>query len=308
MNSSGRTAQEADLQDIIDVFQKLDNLIPPDQWPTFVAAQLDRLPSFNPTQTVETAVMERLRNLENRVDSNEAVLSMHGLEFVKIGDKINNVKPCTHNTNQNKNHTDDYSSKQTRSANQSQRYSDQRKTNYSVPSRTTKEKDTCTEPDVPVREMYSTIASKDGPWQQSSADRKRQKKLSRQESKRLSPLRPCKPESVCTLYLKNITMNEDEEYYHVCAKVKDHAESKDVKLMKTRIITNRYCDYIVGCKMLVSEKDKETLLEENFWPEGFECREWEEYRKPYKTEYPDYSNAYVSVDSDTNSEFEDFIH
>ena len=69
-------------------------------------------------------------------------------------------------------------------------------------------------------------------------------------------------------------MSEDDRYYDISCKVKQHAAEKGVKVMKTRIIHNRFCDYIVGCKMLVRESDKNKLLDQDIWPEGMECRLW----------------------------------
>ena len=45
--------------------------------------------------------------------------------------------------------------------------------------------------------------------------------------------------------------------------------------MAARVIHNRVCQDIVGCKMTVPDAQVNKVLEPTFWPEHMECRRWE---------------------------------
>ena len=69
-------------------------------------------------------------------------------------------------------------------------------------------------------------------------------------------------------------VNADEEDTDVVKTVRSHAVRKGVRIIHAKVIRNRYCDDVVGCKLLVPKSQVSNLLEDDFWPDNIECRYW----------------------------------
>ena len=92
----------------------------------------------------------------------------------------------------------------------------------------------------------------------------KQKRRIRQSSKsiKLSPtLRGSQPHKLAMMYLQHITICDDDT-------------DETTALMSAQVIHNKFSDYSVGCKIRVSEAEKDKLLEQGFWPQHIICRPW----------------------------------
>ncbi len=57
-------------------------------------------------------------------------------------------------------------------------------------------------------------------------------------------------------------------------KVKTYTEKGGVKILKVQVVKNYFVDTIVGCKIIILEKQKGILEGDKFWPDNIECRVW----------------------------------
>ena len=96
-------------------------------------------------------------------------------------------------------------------------------------------------------------------------------------------LKGMKQENGTFLYLENIQI-EDESYKELGNMVKEHALSVGIRVMATRIITNKYCHDIVGCRIFVPVSQAYQALFSNSWPPEVTCREWEDKPRQHSTQ------------------------
>ena len=78
------------------------------------------------------------------------------------------------------------------------------------------------------------------------------------------------------IYLNNIGCEDSETDDNIITAVRSYAKQKDnIRIMAARVIHNKVCQDIVGCKMTVPEAQVNKVLEPTFWPKHMECRRWE---------------------------------
>ncbi|CAH1791414.1 unnamed protein product [Owenia fusiformis] len=82
-----------------------------------------------------------------------------------------------------------------------------------------------------------------------------------------------------TLYLENICQEESESDDDTIKIVKEHANSKDIKILQVYVVHNRVNSYRVGCKIIVPLSTASKAMESDMWPTPIACREWR--TRPY---------------------------
>lgn len=76
------------------------------------------------------------------------------------------------------------------------------------------------------------------------------------------------------LYLQNIYV-ENETNAVIARSLMDYAKDRGVRIMATRVMRNRLCHDVLGCRILVPESQEYLALDTAMWPENVLCRRWE---------------------------------
>lgn len=96
-----RSGSDANVSDILEGIIKLDNI---EKLPNFVAKQIDRLPKRGPEELNIVSIINRLGNIENRINEYDNVLSSHeidlhylksleiGYKLKSLSDNLDNIK------------------------------------------------------------------------------------------------------------------------------------------------------------------------------------------------------------------------
>ena len=92
-NTENRSSQEANINDISDALQKLDEQ---DNVPSFAARSIDKLPDRQPEEVNLISLLNRITKLENKFNDYEEVLSNHEIDLhtfksLDIETKIKNI-------------------------------------------------------------------------------------------------------------------------------------------------------------------------------------------------------------------------
>ncbi len=74
------------------------------------------------------------------------------------------------------------------------------------------------------------------------------------------------------MYVKNIEVECEEKTAEIEKKVKTYIEKGAVNILKVQVVKNHFVDTIVGCKIIILEKQKVVLEGDTFWPDNIECR------------------------------------
>ena len=90
------------------------------------------------------------------------------------------------------------------------------------------------------------------------------------------------PEKITDLYLENVRRDDGDSDQAITQAVKRHANRHGVIVRSVRIVKNRFCDNMVGCRIQVPVYDVQRALNNSNWPPKVKCRKWE--RRPRKTE------------------------
>ncbi len=69
-------------------------------------------------------------------------------------------------------------------------------------------------------------------------------------------LKGAKHERTMQMYVKNIEIECDEKTAEIEKKVKTYIEKGGVKILKVQVVKNHFVDTIVGCKIIILEKQK----------------------------------------------------
>ncbi len=80
------------------------------------------------------------------------------------------------------------------------------------------------------------------------------------------------------LYLENVHRDVGDTDRTLSEAVRNHAKKHDFTIKSVSIVTNRYCDEMVGCRIQVASPDVQKALTSNKWPDNVTCRRWE--RRP----------------------------
>ena len=81
-------------------------------------------------------------------------------------------------------------------------------------------------------------------------------------------------EPLSLVYVRNIEIDDDDNDDSITKGVRGYCHDKGVRVVRVRIIYNRFNDYIVGCKLAVPASHKDKVTATGFWPEGVISREW----------------------------------
>ena len=118
---------------------------------------------------------------------------------------------------------------------------------------------------------YSEIASTEGAW---IVKQKRRIRQSSKSIKHSPTLRGSQPHKLAMMYLQHITICDNDTDETTALMVKQHGRQNGVDILSAQVIHNQLSDYSVGCKIRVSEAEKDKLLEQGFWPQHIICRPW----------------------------------
>ena len=91
-------------------------------------------------------------------------------------------------------------------------------------------------------------------------------------------LRGIRPEQSVELYVQNIARGDDESDKSIADKVRKYCKDKGVRVMAARVISNRFCDDMVGCRITVPARQVDDALGSRMWPEDVVCRRWRKAR------------------------------
>jgi hypothetical protein len=124
---------------------------------------------------------------------------------------------------------------------------------------------------------FSEVASAHGPWATVDSRRNRNKKSTPQQSSNIGRepyLRGVKREASSFIYIQGIYVGVEDTESDVKAEVRKYATTKGLRVMAIHIITNKYCEDVVGCKLAIPESQVETALSSDFWPVDMNFRRW----------------------------------
>ena len=94
-------------------------------------------------------------------------------------------------------------------------------------------------------------------------------------------LRGRSEEQACTLYLKNICVEDKDSDADIMNMVKNHANEKNMRIMSMKVMRYKSVQDVVGCRIVVPEAMEYKLTSSYFWPEGVSCRRWEDAKSWY---------------------------
>jgi hypothetical protein len=80
-------------------------------------------------------------------------------------------------------------------------------------------------------------------------------------------------EPATTLYLEDIARGDSTDA-ELANAVKQHAKSKGIRVMTAMIVSNRFCEDTVGCKIRIPEGQEQKAMCSYVWPDEIVCRRW----------------------------------
>lgn len=115
-----------------------------------------------------------------------------------------------------------------------------------------------------------------------NAKRRKRKRLNAKQQSSMPPnnratksLRGQRREEGIHLYLESIYKDTTDTDSEVEKMVKQHGHRIGVRVLFARVVPNRYCDHIVGCKIIVPLSQIYEALDSGNWPDQIKCRKWE---------------------------------
>ena len=117
-------------------------------------------------------------------------------------------------------------------------------------------------------------------------------------------LKGIKQEKGCFLYLSQINIEIGDTNHDICDMIRCHSSFIDLRIMSVKVIRNRYCDYVVGCRIKVPEAQEQIALNEESWPDEVSCRRWEMYPEKFQQQRQDqgYDKQYDQWRPSTNDD------
>lgn len=89
-----------------------------------------------------------------------------------------------------------------------------------------------------------------------------------------SRLRGLRPQASAFLYLENVAKGVDDSDATAINNVKSYAQKGQLRVMSVKVIHNRFCEDVVGCRISVPQTQTAHVLDQDFWPEDIFCRPW----------------------------------
>ena len=91
-------------------------------------------------------------------------------------------------------------------------------------------------------------------------------------------LRGRKMEPSVELYLQNIARKDQESVKCVADRVRAYCRKKGLRVMSARVIANKFCDDVVGCRITVPIRQTDDALGTRMWPDEVTCRRWRKFK------------------------------
>jgi hypothetical protein len=126
------------------------------------------------------------------------------------------------------------------------------------------------------KQTFSEAARKPGTWK--TVSYQRNNNIIGRACGETKDLKGVPVEKAKRIYLRNVYVNVDDREAEIKERVRKYAVARGLRIMGINIVTNRYIEDVVGCKMLVPEPQLSKALAPDFWPENTNCRLW--YEKP----------------------------
>lgn len=89
-------------------------------------------------------------------------------------------------------------------------------------------------------------------------------------------LKGYEPSRYDELYLENVHMEPGISDKQLGSMVKKCGTKSDVQVLSVRVVKNRFCDDVVGCKIKIPVTCIQKALAPGAWPSYVRCRRWEE--------------------------------
>ena len=132
-----------------------------------------------------------------------------------------------------------------------------------------------------IQDTYCDVLQKPGEWQQINRRENIKSKTKGHDS--VINLKGMKYEKSVTLYVRNISVCDNETEQSITFQVKSYVKRKyknnNIRIMRMNVVRNKYCEDSVGCRVVVPESVSDTLTREDFWPEDIECRVWNKWTR-----------------------------
>lgn len=140
------------------------------------------------------------------------------------------------------------------------------------------------------RPSFCDVINTDAPWS-TQAPRRRQRddqvgRNNNNTNQMNTSLTGQKIVKSAELYVQNIAKYEKDSLKDIADRVRRYCRNKGVRVVNARVISNKYCDDVVGCKISVPINQVDTVLGNHIWPDDVTCRRWRKDRNQ-----PSNSNA-----------------
>jgi len=97
-----------------------------------------------------------------------------------------------------------------------------------------------------------------------------------------SRLRGVRKEEPCSLYLKNIYVDENDSDETIGNIVKDFAKNQHIRIMNIKVIRYKAVQDVVGCRIVIPLTQEKIACAAKCWPDNVTCRLWEPAKKWYE--------------------------
>ena len=120
-----------------------------------------------------------------------------------------------------------------------------------------------------------------------------------------------KSEQSVDMYVENIERRPGDQLKDIADRVRRYCREKGIRIMQARVITNRRCNDVVGCRITIPSRQSDDVLWNRMWPDDVICRRWrnqqglragrrQQYRGEYRERhYQDYEQNNGYYDNDT---------
>ena len=155
-------------------------------------------------------------------------------------------------------------------------------------------------PEQGPSQTYSDVAAVPGDWNIAVGNNKRQRPRQQQRQRqaegqtatdnRVSPnssadqsittqpdnasLSGLKTEESTEMHVENIVRRPGDQLEDIAEKVRRYCRSKGIRIMQARVITNRRCDDVIGCRITIPVRQIDNVLGNRMWPDDVICRRW----------------------------------
>ena len=83
-----------------------------------------------------------------------------------------------------------------------------------------------------------------------------------------------KTEQSADMYVENIERRPHDQLKDIAERVRRYCREKGIRVMQARVITNRRCVDVVGCRITIPVRQIDDVLGNRMWPDEVICRRW----------------------------------